>query len=156
MPYREWVHPSPCRYPWSWTVPALLVIMATAATGALRYPRLPDRLVLHYNPLGGPGAVATRSVPAAFGPVFLQLVLTGAVLLLALVAVLAARRDPGLGFRAGLASRALLFLAAFGDLSLFFVARQLWWPDAAATTGILAAVLVAALGIAGVIGLFAH
>ena len=60
-------------FPWRWTAPGAVVVLATALTGAVRYPRLPDRLATHFTASGHPDRWADRSPWSAFAPVVVQL-----------------------------------------------------------------------------------
>ncbi|MHA6625830.1 DUF1648 domain-containing protein [Pseudonocardia sichuanensis] len=125
----------PVRVPWAVLVPAVVVLLATAAVGVLRYPELPATLPA----LGGTGVLPDVRVPttagAAFAPVVQQAVLT--VLMPALVAVsLRARPELDAADPAGSAARYRVYLrglavlllgsTALGNLSLAVVAALLW------------------------------
>jgi uncharacterized membrane protein len=154
----------PVRYPWSWAMPPALIIAVTAVTGILRYQQMPGLLVLHYGANGAPDVFARRSVLTAFGPVIAQVALA---LLMTGLAFFALRGAAGSEVTdrvraharqrwASLMSRALLFLAAFGDLSLFFVALTLWRPSGSASSAVLTAVLATIVGTVGVAALFVY
>jgi Family of unknown function (DUF5808)/Protein of unknown function (DUF1648) len=126
-------------YPWAWTVPALLVIAGTAALGALRYPGLPDRIAAHFDVTGTVDRTVPSTVPYAFTPVFMQV---GMTVVLSASAIAAT----------ALMARALLFMTAFIDLGLYFIAARIWHggnlgPGTAAATA--AAVVVGVLGVVG-------
>jgi uncharacterized membrane protein len=148
-------------YPWPWTAPALLVIAATAVLGAVRYPGLPDRIATHFDAAGTPDRTAPTTLLSAFAPVLIQVGLT-AVLFGCAVLVLRgpAGVDPADPERSaaqrrsatGLASRAVLFLAAFVDLALFFVAAQVWRGGELSGGAAAAAAVSFAAGVLGLIG----
>jgi uncharacterized membrane protein len=66
----------PPTFPWLWVAPALIVILVTVLIGVLRYPSMPETLVVHYSANGTPNRVATKSVGTAFSLVFVQLGVT--------------------------------------------------------------------------------
>jgi uncharacterized membrane protein len=125
----------PERFPWLWLLPALLITLGTAVTGAIRYPTLPARLATHWNAAGHADGHARTSIPVAFIPVILQLV-NG--VLLAGTAAFALRSRQLLDAERPRASavqhrgfvrwtaRGLLVLAACVDLSLLGTALMTW------------------------------
>lgn len=138
----------PVRVPWRWTIPAVLVLAATAAIGAARAGSLPATL----PGLGGLTLDGGPRVPATFlaaaNPVLTQAALTLAVPLL-LAAILKSRpeidaarpADSARRYRVYLRSLAnlLLFTAACVNLTLLGVALRLWEilpPSPAATIAI--------------------
>lgn len=146
-------------FPWRWAVPAVLVVVATTVAGLLRYPDLPGMLTVHVDASGVPDRQVRRSVPAAFGPVFAQLLLTG--LLIAVTrAGFSARAeidpaDPAASaarhrrFLAGFARR-LLVLAACVNLALAGTAGAMWYADPPRLIWPLVAVPIA-VGVATVV-----
>ena len=122
----------PPRYPVRWLIPALAVIAATAAVGALRYPGLPAHITTGF---GGHGHQAPKSVVAVFLMVAEQLYVT--VLWSGLMLIAYRSRpdiesaDPAasaLRYRRFLASygRALLTFIALVDVSLLLIALPYW------------------------------
>ena len=159
------LRPRPEPFPWLWTAPALLVIAATATLGAVRYPGLPDRIATHFDAAGSADRTMPTTVLNAFAPVLIQLGLT-AVLFGCVVFVLRGSStvgpaDPESSARSQrsatrLTARAVLFLAAFVDLALFFIASQVW-RGADLAGGVVAAAAVAfAVGVLGLIGTVAY
>jgi uncharacterized membrane protein len=155
----------PVRYPWMWLSPALTVIAITTIYGALRYPDLPDRLVLHYDAAGRPDRYADRTLITAFAPVLAQVLLTVLIAVLAAVALRApATLDPADPVRAArlyrsfhaVLSRALLLLAADACLGLFFLAQQVWREGGSPGTAAVVAAAVVALGVIGVAATMAY
>ncbi|MFF9644374.1 DUF1648 domain-containing protein [Kitasatospora aureofaciens] len=71
----------PVRYPWRWAVPALLVPVFSAALATVEYPSMPDRLPMHYATHGKADRLADKSIGTAFTPIFIQLALTGLLML---------------------------------------------------------------------------
>ncbi|WP_188316726.1 DUF1648 domain-containing protein [Solihabitans fulvus] len=148
----------PVRFPWSWAVPGLLILVGTAVYGVLRYPHLPDTLALHYNAAGVADRTAARSVATAFGPVFTQAGLT--VLIVGLMWLsLRARAD--LDAAAPVASarrhrefaprlaRAMLVLVACLNLSMLVLAVQVWHGSAHINSALLLVPVV--FGVAGLV-----
>ena len=161
-------------FPWSWSLPAVVVTAATAGLGALRYPDLPARIPVHFA-----HGVADRTVPSTIGNAFLpvgaQIFITAVLAATAALALVATRtspaakpsptkQSPGQSSPAqsssgqsspagGVLARALLFLAACFDLALFFVAAPIWRGDSSLgrgpTAGIIAAIMVGLLGLLG-------
>ncbi|MFF1647782.1 DUF1648 domain-containing protein [Streptomyces sp. NPDC058240] len=67
----------PVRFPWGWTVPALVVIAVSIAAGVVVYPGLPDRIALPERSSGGTVYhMYTTSVWTAFSLVLGQVLLT--------------------------------------------------------------------------------
>ncbi|WP_188302824.1 DUF1648 domain-containing protein [Streptomyces sp. CBMA123] len=77
----------PVRYPWRWAAPALLVPVFSAVLAAVEYPSMPDRLPMHYATHGEADRLADKSIGTAFAPVFIQLALTGLLLLVTRLAL---------------------------------------------------------------------
>lgn len=125
----------PERFPWLWTVPALLVLVITVIVGLIRYPTMPNVLVLHYTIHGVPDRTGAKSVFSAFSIVLVQACVTALILLLARWSL---RTRPGIDasapgttavqYRAFVSrmTRAVLVLAAFTNLSMFAAAWQIW------------------------------
>jgi len=148
----------PVRMPWAPLAAAVTVLLATAAVGLARLPRLPATLPA----LGGLGVDPSVQVPAtagtAFGPVVHQVVNT--VLTAALVAlVLRARPDLDAADPVGSAARyrrylrgvavLLLATAALANVALAVIALQLWGVVAPGPLSVTASALplcVAGLG----------
>lgn len=155
---------APQTFPWPWLMPAALVILATAAIGAVRYPHLPRQLVLHETD-GRADRLVDATVLTAFAPVLIQI---GLFAILAALAWLAIRTpsalDPSDARRAarihetfGYAiSRALLILAACASAGLSVVAQQLWRSDGSPALAAVAATVLTALGVLGVVATAAY
>jgi uncharacterized membrane protein len=122
----------PPRFPVRWLIPALAVIVATAAVGALRYPDLPARLA---NAFGGSGHRTPKNLVSVFVPVAFQLYVTALWTTLMLI-VFRSRPDieaadataSTLRYRRFLSAmtRAVLTLVALVDASLLLVALRNW------------------------------
>lgn len=122
-------------FPWRWLIPALVVVAATAAVGIVWYPKLPDLLAVHIDAAGVADRRVPRSVLTAFSPVFLQVLLTGLLVLVCWAGFHArADLDPGDPTAAGTRhrrfisgfARHLLVLTACVDASLAVVAWSIW------------------------------
>ena len=118
----------PPRFPVRWLVPALAVMAATAAVGALRYPGLPAYIV---NGAGHrvPKSAVTVLVPA--GQVYFTGLWSGLMLIVHRSRPDIEAADPAasmLRYRRFLAAftRALLTLAALADLGLLLIALPDW------------------------------
>ena len=136
----------PPRYPWRWAVPAIAIVLVTAAIGIAVYPTLPDRIATHIGP-AGPDRFADTTPWTAFGLVVMQLLLTATLLGLVVIALrgkadltAATPAASAEQYRryAGLMARAVLVLAAGMNLTLLVVAL-LVWDVLPATTGWLIA-----------------
>jgi uncharacterized membrane protein len=146
----------PERFPVTWLVPALAVIVATILVGTVRYPHLPARLPIHVNASGTVDRYADRTVWNAFAPVLGQVFATA---LIAGLLVLTYRSRPEvdaadpagstLRYRRFLAAlgRGLLVLAALVDLSLLLGALLIWAVYRPSATGVALAVLPALAGV---------
>ncbi|WP_329582290.1 DUF5808 domain-containing protein [Kitasatospora sp. NBC_01250] len=148
----------PARFPWLWSLPAVLLTLGTAVAGALRYPSMPAQLAMHFNGPGRADRLAAKSVGSAFAPVIAQVVLT-LVMLLVGWAVFRARPDLDPArvkvtaeqhrrFLARMA-RSLMVLTFGADLSITVAAWRIW--DGARTLSPLALLLPTALGLAVVL-----
>lgn len=147
-------------FPWRWAAPAVIVVVATTVAGIVRYPALPEVLALHVGVGGTAGARVARSVPAAFSPVAVQVLLT-AVLIGVARAGFGARADldpadPAASgarhrrFVVGLVRRLLVLVACLD--AVLAVAAWVVWSDRPSP---LAVVLVAVAVAAGVVPLVA-
>jgi uncharacterized membrane protein len=67
---------SPEPFPWAWAVPALVLLAAAIAAGVVQYPHLPATLPIHFDASGRANGFAPKSIVAAFGVVFVQVVVT--------------------------------------------------------------------------------
>ncbi|ARF55222.1 hypothetical protein B1H19_14380 [Streptomyces gilvosporeus] len=127
----------PERFPWPWSLPALLVCAGTAVAGVLRYPSLPDRLPLHFGS-SGVDRWGAKSVGTAFFPVFAQIATTAVILVVTWLAFRSradldparpadsARRHRRFTVRTAVS---LLVLAACVNLTMFVGAWAMWHPD---------------------------
>ncbi|WP_433042682.1 DUF1648 domain-containing protein [Dactylosporangium sp. CS-033363] len=147
----------PPRFPWAWLVPALPVVAATVVIGVLRYPSMPESLVMHYAADGTADRVAAKSVWTAFSLVFVQ---AGITALLAGIAALVVRGradlDPARPAGSArwhrrytmLSAKALLGLTAAIDLGMLGSSLIMWtgtvarWSALVIVVPILAAVAV--------------
>src|SRR5262245_42560804 len=55
-------------FPWLWSLPAILLTVATIVAGAIAYPDMPHRLAVHFGASGHVDRYATKSIGTAFGP----------------------------------------------------------------------------------------
>jgi uncharacterized membrane protein len=118
----------PPRFPVRWLVPALAVMAATAAVGALRYPALPAYIV---NGSGHRVSKAAVSVLIVAGQLYFTAVYSGLMLIVYRSRPDIDAADPvasTLRYRRFLAviTRALLTLAALVDVSLLLIALPNW------------------------------
>jgi uncharacterized membrane protein len=134
------------RFPWSWLLPAVVVIVATVVVGALRYPDLPARIPAHFSLGGNADRWVRTSVVSAFFLVWTQILVTA---VLAACAALTVRAPGESGARAvDWSARSLLIMAACLDLGFFLLAWRTW--SGADTLGAGTAVGAAAAFLAGV------
>jgi uncharacterized membrane protein len=118
----------PPRFPVRWLIPALAVIAATAAVGALRYPGLPAHIVT------GSGHRVSKSVISVLlvaGQLYITALWSGLMLMIYRSRPEIEAADPAasmLRYRRFLAgfTRALLTLAALADVSLLLFALRDW------------------------------
>jgi uncharacterized membrane protein len=118
----------PPRFPVRWLVPALAVIAATAAAGALRYPGLPAYIV---TGSGHRVSKAAVSVLIVAGQLYFTAVYSGLMLIVYRSRPDIDAADPAasaLRYRRFLAvvTRALLTMAALADLGLLLFALPDW------------------------------
>ena len=118
----------PPRFPVRWLVPALAVMAATVAVGALRYPGLPAHIV---NGSGHRVSKAVVSVLVVAGQLYFTAVYSGLMLIVYRSRPDIEAADPAastLRYRRFLAAitRALLTLAALVDVSLLLIALPDW------------------------------
>lgn len=149
----------PVRFPWGWTVPALVVIAVSVVAGVVVYPGLPDRIALPERSLGGTVyRTYPTSVWTAFGFVLGQVLLT--LTMAATVAgLLRARADldvarPVAGaarYRRYLTvtARAMLGITALVNLMLLGLSA-LVWSDTRSTAMTLAVAGVPLVGVLAV------
>lgn len=149
----------PPRFPWAWLAPALIVTVATAATGVIRYPSMPARLVVHYTGRGVPNRVVAKSVGTAFSLVFVQVAVTALLVGIALAIYFRTRSDvdparPLASARwhrryMSVAAKVLLGLAAMIDLGMAGSSLLMWtgtvtrWAPLVVAVPVLTAVVVA-------------
>jgi uncharacterized membrane protein len=118
----------PPRFPVRWLIPALAVMAATAAVGALRYPGLPAHIV------NASGHRVSKSVVSALimaGQLYFTAVYSGLMLIVHRSRPDIDAADPvasALRYRRFLAviTRALLTMAALADLGLALIALPDW------------------------------
>ncbi|MEE1772929.1 DUF5808 domain-containing protein [Streptomyces sp. JV185] len=149
----------PVRFPWGWTVPALVVIAVSVVAGIVVYPGLPDRIAL---PERSPGGTVYRTYPTsvwtAFGFVLGQVLLT--LTMAATVAGLfRARADLDVARPvAGAArhrryltvtARSMMGIAALVDLMLLGLSALIW-SDTRSTAMTLAVTGVPLVGVLAV------
>ena len=118
----------PPRFPVRWLVPALAVIAATAAAGALRYRGLPAHIV---NASGHRVSKSAVSVLIVAGQLYFTTVYSGLMLIVHRSRPDTEAADPvasTLRYRRFLAAftRALLTMAALADLGLLLIALPDW------------------------------
>jgi uncharacterized membrane protein len=118
----------PPRFPVRWLVPALAVMAATAAVGALRYPGLPAHIVTGSGHRVPKSAV---SILIVAGQLYFTTVYSGLMLLVHRSRPDIDAADPAastLRYRRFLAAitRALLTMAALADLGLLLIALPDW------------------------------
>jgi uncharacterized membrane protein len=118
----------PPRFPLRWLLPALAVIAATVAVGALRYPGLPTHIVT------GSGHQVAKSIVSVLivaGQLYFTAVYSGVMLIVHRSRPDIEAADPAastLRYRRFLAAftRALLTMAALADTSLLLIALPDW------------------------------
>ncbi len=149
----------PQRFPWLWSVPALLVVAATAVTGVISYPSVPERFPTHFNAAGHADSYASKSIGEVFVPVFVQAGMTALLLALAWGAFRArpeldparpvdsARRHRRFSVRAVVS---LLVLAACVDLSMLVAAWSVWRAGSLSPLFVLLPLLVGGVVVIGV------
>ena len=118
----------PPRFPVRWLLPALAVMAATAAVGALRYPGLPAHIVTGSGHRVPKSAV---SVLVVVGQLYFTAVYSGLMLIVHRSRPDIEAADPAasaLRYRRFLAAttRALLTMAALADLGLLLIALPDW------------------------------
>jgi uncharacterized membrane protein len=118
----------PPRFPVRWLIPAVAVIAATVAIGALRYPGLPAHVIT-----GSGHRVSTSAVSVLIvaGQLYFTTVYSGLMLIVHRSRPEIDAADPGastLRYRRFLAviTRALLTMAALADLGLLLIALPDW------------------------------
>lgn len=118
----------PPRFPLRWLIPALAVMAATAAVGALRYPGLPAHIV---NGAGHRVSKTAVSLLVVAGQLYFTAVYSGIMLIIHRSRPDIEAADPAasvLRYRRFLAActRALLTMAALADTSLLLMALPDW------------------------------
>jgi uncharacterized membrane protein len=118
----------PPRFPVRWLVPALVVIAATAAIGALRYPGLPAHIVTESGHRVPKAAVSVLTVA---GQLYFTAVYSGLMLIVHRSRPDIEAADPlasALRYRRFLTvfTRAVLTTAALADLALLLIALPDW------------------------------
>ncbi|MGW0231343.1 DUF1648 domain-containing protein [Actinopolymorpha singaporensis] len=149
----------PVRFPWLWAVPAVLLCVATAVLGGLRYPDLPPTLVTHWDLDGAPDRTVPTTVASAFTPVFVQVAMTALLVGLMWASI---RFRPDLDAAAPAASarqhrgfvvttaKAVLVLSALVDVSMLAIAWRVWGGGTRLPAGLVVLPILA--GTAIVIG----
>ncbi|WP_269855424.1 DUF1648 domain-containing protein [Streptomyces sp. RPT161] len=147
------------RFPWLWSIPALLIVAATAVTGVVVYPSVPERLPVHFNAVGHADNYATKSIGSVFFLVFTQAGVTALLLGLSWFSFRArpeldparpvdsARRHRRFSVRAVVC---LLLLAACVNLSMFVAAWSMWHTGSLSPFLVLLPLLVGLLVVVGV------
>ncbi len=118
----------PPRFPVRWLIPALAVVAATAAVGALRYPGLPAHVV---NGSGHRVPKSAVTVLVVAGQLYFTAVYSGLMLIIHRSRPDIEAADPAastLRYRRFLTAftRALLTMAALADLGLLLIALPDW------------------------------
>jgi uncharacterized membrane protein len=147
----------PPRFPWLWLAPAVVITAATAVTGVLLYPSMPQFLAVHYGAKGLPDREVAKSIGAAFSLVFVQVGMTALLAGMA-VSIVRSRADLDPAHPKGsarwsrhyisLGAKALLGLVAMIDLGMFGSSLLMWtgtvtaWAPLTIALPILAAVVV--------------
>src|SRR5262249_38035948 len=132
--------------------------------GVIRYPSMPEMLVVHYGAKGVPNRLAVKSVGTAFSLVFVQIGVTALLVGFAAGIIFRSRSDidpahPVTSARwhrhyMSLGGKALLGLAAMIDLGLLGLSLLMWtgtvtsWAPLVVALPILAAVVVAVVVLA--------
>lgn len=153
----------PPRFPWLWLAPALVITVATAAIGVIRYPSMPEVLAVHYGANGVPNRLAIKSVGTAFSLVFVQVGVTALLVGIA-VAIFRSRADIDPARPVGsarwfrqqlvLGAKALLGLAAMIDVGMLGSSLLMWsgtvttWAPLAVVIPVMAGVGVAVVVLA--------
>jgi uncharacterized membrane protein len=154
----------PPRFPWLWLAPALLVTLATAVIGVIRYPSMPQMLAVHYGLKGVPNRLAAKSVGTAFSLVFVQIGVTALLMGIAAAIFFGSRPDIDPARPVGsarwhrqymsLGAKALLGLVAMIDVGMLGSSLLMWtgtvtvWAKLVIVLPILAADLVAVVVLA--------
>ncbi|HZE30886.1 MAG TPA: DUF5808 domain-containing protein [Actinoallomurus sp.] len=123
----------PERYPWPWSVPAILLTAGTVVAAVVEYPRMPTRLPAHFG-ASGADRYAAKSVASVFGPVLTQVAVTLLLLGLAAAALYGRAQldaeDPRAAARhrrfVAATARALLVLAACTSAMFLVVSLSAW------------------------------
>ena len=152
------------RFPWLWLAPALIVTVATAVIGVIRYPSMPQMLAVHYGANGVPNRLAAKSVGTAFSLVFVQIGVTALLVGLAAAIFFRSRPDIDPARPVGsarwhrqymsLGAKALLGLVAMIDVGMLGSSLLMWtgtvtvWAKLVVVLPILAAVVVAVVVLA--------
>jgi len=113
----------PLRFPLLWLGPAVAVLVATAVTGAVRYPALPGSLAVRFTASGAPDGWVSKSLLTAFLPVAAQLLLTVLVTFQQVI-LYRSRPDIDAGTAADSTRRYRSFLARASRIALSFVAFE--------------------------------
>jgi uncharacterized membrane protein len=149
----------PGRFPWLWSIPALLTVVGTAVTGVVAYPSLPGRFPVHFDAAGHADHYATKSFGSVFTPVFVQV---GATAFLLAVSWFAFRARPELDPARPVDSAhrhrrfsvravvSVLLLAACANLSMFVAAWSMWHAGSLSPVLVLLPLLI---GLAIVVGI---
>lgn len=149
----------PERFPWLWAVPAVVLLLATAVLGIIRYPELPSMIATHHS-LHGPDRFAPKSPLTVAAPVLVQAVVDA--LVIGIVALSLHARpdlDPSAPRRSSAQhrifvrrlSRVLLVLLACLNLGMLLIWSQLWSVLPPSPWVLLAAFLIDIVGIATVL-----
>ena len=125
----------PESFPRLWALPALALVVGTALTGLVRYPRMPARLVVRPAGGGRSAEYADKSIGSAFGIVGAQLLTTALLLVLAVAVLRAKAKLDAEDLRASVirhrrlvaaTSRAVLGMAACVNLTMLGAALTTW------------------------------
>jgi uncharacterized membrane protein len=149
----------PPRFPWAWLAPALVVIVATAVIGVIRYPSMPPILAVHYGANGVPNRLVAKSIGAAFSLVFVQIGVTALLAGFAIAIFRSSRSDIDPAHPVGsarwhrrymsLSAQALLGLVAMIDVGMLGSSLLMWtgkvtsWAPLTIVVPILTAVALA-------------
>ncbi|MQA11142.1 MAG: DUF1648 domain-containing protein [Pseudonocardiaceae bacterium] len=149
----------PERFPWLWVLPAIVVLAITAVIGILRYPSMPDILVLHWSGSGEPDRTAPKSPGSAFVLVFVQAGLTAFLVVLTRLCFGAkpeldparprgsARQHRRFSTRT---AKAMLVLTAASGFTMLGAALMVWWNSFSVPL-LLLSLLPVAIGVVGLL-----
>jgi uncharacterized membrane protein len=137
------------RFPWSWALPPIVVTVATAIVGVIRYPRLPARIPVHFGLDGVADRTVRTTVLAAFLPVLVQAVVTVVLIVTARLTMRAPQADSPSRRTVAIA---VLTLATCLDLAGFVLAEVIWRAGTLSSGAGAGALGLALVGVIIVVG----